>query len=332
MTGCAGFIGYHVTSNLLTKGCDVLGIDDLNNYYSSKLKRLRLELLINSRSKSSFIFCETDISAFEYLGEVFERYKPDIVIHLAAQAGVRWSITNPEAYTRSNLVGFMNILECIRRFPVRHFLYASSSSVYGMNSKIPFSVDDATDYPVSLYAATKKSNEILAYSYSHLYRIPMTGLRFFTVYGPFGRPDMAYYSFTNSIMNDQEIEVFNEGKMERDFTYIDDVVSAIECILENAPEPNINENTNSSAPFKIYNIGNSQPISLIRFITSIESACGKSAVIKYLPMQEGDVPKTFADVSLLEKDFGFRISTSIEDGIYKFVSWFREEKGEQFLR
>ncbi|MDN6733964.1 MAG: NAD-dependent epimerase/dehydratase family protein, partial [Tetragenococcus koreensis] len=267
---------------------------------------------------------KTDVEA------IFEKYQPEYVVNLAAQAGVRYSIENPYAYVDSNLVGFMNILEACRNFPVKHLLYASSSSVYGGNKVVPFSTDHNVDHPVSLYAATKKSNELMAHTYSHLYGIPTTGLRFFTVYGPYGRPDMAYFSFTQNILSEKPIKVFNHGKMERDFTYVDDIVEGIEKLILLAPEANSdwNESENdlstSFAPYKIYNIGNNNPIPLMRFINALEIALGKEAEKIYMDMQPGDVMKTYADVSDLERDINFKPSTSIEDGLQKFVNWYKE--------
>jgi UDP-glucuronate 4-epimerase len=258
------------------------------------------------------------------LKDLFKENDFDIIINLAAQAGVRYSIQNPQSYISSNIVGFSNLLECSRQYSIKHFIYASSSSVYGMNNKQPFSTKDITDYPVSLYAATKKSNELIAYSYSHLFKIPSTGLRFFTVYGPFGRPDMAYFSFTKSIIENKEIDIFNSGKMKRDFTYIDDIVSGIVSLINSPPMENSFDSTNSTAPYKIYNIGNNNPVTLDRFINAIESSLDQKAKKNFLPMQPGDVPITYADISDLENDFNFKPSTSIEDGINNFVRWYKE--------
>jgi UDP-glucuronate 4-epimerase len=326
VTGSAGFIGFHLTKSLLEKGFSVVGVDNLNDYYDPQLKQNRLDYLNNfvkDRDISGhYDFLKLDISDDKALDTLFSKFHFNIVINLAAQAGVRYSIENPKAYINSNLVGFSNILECCRQGKVDHLMFASSSSVYGMNVKQPFSVCDNTDYPISLYAATKKSNELLAHSYSHLYGLPCTGLRFFTVYGAYGRPDMAYYSFTKAINEGAQIDVFNNGEMERDFTYIDDIVYGIMALLDKPPEKQDNEITNSRAPFKVFNIGNNDPISLRRFIHAIESALGKKAIERMLPMQPGDVPSTFADIDPLISTCDFRPSTTIEEGIEKFVSWY----------
>ncbi len=316
VTGSAGFIGFHLTKRLLESGCTVIGYDNLNDYYEPALKAARLEILFTH--SSLFTFIEGDLADKGKLDSTFAEFKPDIVVNLAAQAGVRYSIDNPQAYLQSNLVGFFNILEACRHFPVKHLLYASSSSVYGMNSKIPFSTEDKTDSPVSLYAATKKSNELLAHSYCHLYGIPATGLRFFTVYGPYGRPDMAYYSFTEKILAGREIKVFNQGNMYRDFTYIDDIVEALQRILCNPPLQNAHKDQ-----FKIYNIGNNSPEKLMYFIETLEKALGRKAKIEFLPMQPGDVYQTYADVSALIEDFDFKPSTPLSLGLERFVQWYR---------
>lgn len=327
VTGSAGFIGFHLTKALLDKGFDVVGIDNLNDYYDPQLKLDRLDNLdefVKDRKLSGcYEFIKLDISDHIALGQLFENFKFQIVINLAAQAGVRYSLENPRAYINSNLVGFANILECCRDAKIEHLLFASSSSVYGMNVKQPFSVSDNTDFPVSLYAATKKSNELLAHSYSHLFNIPCTGLRFFTVYGPFGRPDMAYYSFTKSIDNDVSIDIYNNGDMERDFTYIDDVVEAVVRLSGKVPQPQVNNITGSKAPFKVFNVGNNSPVSLSRFVQAIETSLGKVAIKNYLPMQAGDVPKTFACVDELIAACGFQPSTSLEEGIHQFVDWYK---------
>lgn len=326
VTGAAGFIGFHLTEYLLKSNYEVIGIDNLNDYYDVALKKDRLSVL-NESSDFKFVYC--DISNSEELISVFDKYKPFYVINLAAQAGVRYSITNPKAYVDSNLVGFMNVLEACRRYPVNHLIYASSSSVYGGNSKVPFSTEDNVDHPVSLYAATKKSNELLAHSYSHLYDIPTTGLRFFTVYGPYGRPDMAYYSFTQKIINGDVIEVFNNGNLERDFTYVDDIVECINLILTRPPKKSESWNekdgktSESFAPYKIYNIGNNNPVKLMDFIRVIESKVGKTAKFEYKEMQLGDVLKTYADISDLYEMLKFKPSTNIEEGISKFVNWYK---------
>ncbi|HDX9671104.1 TPA: NAD-dependent epimerase [Bacillus cereus] len=314
ITGAAGFIGMHLSKQLLEMGCKVIGYDNLNDYYEISLKERRLNIL-NQYDK--FTFHKADLIDKEYLERLFIESEINIVINLAAQAGVRYSIENPDAYIQSNVVGFLNILEMCRHHKVEHLLYASSSSVYGANKKIPFSTEDQVDNPVSLYAATKKSNELMAHTYSHLYNVPTTGLRFFTVYGPYGRPDMAYFSFTKAIMDGKPIKVFNNGDMYRDFTYIDDIVDGIIKLLENSPVLN-----NKELPYKVYNIGNNKPVKLLDFIQAIESAVGKEAVKEYYPMQPGDVYQTYADVSDLINDVGFKPDTSIYEGISKFVKWY----------
>ena len=328
VTGSAGFIGYHLVLELLRLNFNVIGIDNLNNYYDVKLKKTRLgsidEFIKSNKIKSSYSFINIDLVNSNQLNELFIKNNITVVINLAAQAGVRYSIDNPETYIESNLVGFANILECCRNFSVEHLIYASSSSVYGMNKKIPFSENDNTDHPISLYAATKKSNELLAFSYSHLYNIPMTGLRFFTVYGPYGRPDMAYFKFTEAILNNKPIDIYNFGKMKRDFTYIDDIVSGILEVLKVPPKDQHQNSSTSQAPHIIYNLGNNDPVSIDRFIKAIESACGVKAVKNSLPMQAGDVPITYADTICLENDFKYKPSTSIEEGIKKFVDWYKE--------
>src|SRR5690554_2403927 len=327
ITGAAGFIGFHLSKKLLDNSYQVIGIDNLNDYYDPSLKKSRLEIL---SKYEGFTFHKVDIKDKEALDHIFEKYRTTYVINLAAQAGVRYSIKNPYAYVDSNLVGFVNILEACRNYPVEHLLYASSSSVYGGNKIAPFSTNHNVDHPVSLYAATKKSNELMAHTYSHLYGIPTTGLRFFTVYGPYGRPDMAYFSFTKDILEGRPIKVFNHGKMERDFTYIDDIVEGIYKLIDKAPvaNPDWDESkddlSTSFAPYKIYNIGNNNPVPLMRFIKALESALGKEAEKVYMDMQAGDVLRTYADVSDLEKDINFKPSTSIEDGIKRFVDWYKE--------
>ena len=327
MTGSAGFIGFHLTKALLSLGLDVVGIDNLNNYYDPQLKTNRLENLNDFVKEfdisQSYHFSKLDISDEAALKSLFQDHKFEVVINLAAQAGVRYSLEQPKAYIESNLVGFANILECCRHAKVAHLLFASSSSVYGLNSKQPFSSDDNTDYPISLYAATKKSNELLAHSYSHLFNIPCTGLRFFTVYGPYGRPDMAYYSFTKAISEGSSIDVFNMGIMQRDFTYIDDIVEGIVRLIDLIPLSQALDGTNSIAPFRLLNIGNNKPVSLRRFIGAIERSVGKKAIENLLPMQAGDVPITYADIDPLFKLCGFRPNTSIEEGIDKFVKWYK---------
>lgn len=312
VSGVAGFIGMHTAKKLLESGEQVVGLDSLNDYYQPDLKLHRLDQL---NSFSNFNFKKIDISSREIVSDLFSKERFDYVIHLAAQAGVRYSIENPFAYVDSNLVGMMTILEGCRISGVRHLIYASSSSVYGMNSKIPFSESDRVDSPVSLYAATKKANELMAHSYSKLYDIPTTGLRFFTVYGPAGRPDMAPWLFTEAIINDEPIKVFNHGKMMRDFTYIDDIVEGVVRIAEMPPQDSI--------PYRVINIGNNQPIELSRFIHAIESACGKVAKKIMLPMQPGDVERTYADTQLLENAVGYKPQVEIEAGIEKFVQWYK---------
>lgn len=320
ITGSAGFIGYHLSHQLLRLGHEVLGLDNLNTYYDEKLKLARLKKL-NDLKNVNFDFIEYDLSKEknlkDYLNDV------EIVVHLAAQAGVRYSLESPNEYVNSNLIGFCNLLESIKDLNIKHFIFASSSSVYGLNTKMPFSPSDKTDYPISLYAATKKSNEVIAHSYSHLYKIPTTGLRFFTVYGPYGRPDMAYFKFTSSILNGNPINLFNNGKMERDFTYVDDVISAIEKLINQPPKQQNNKLTLSEANYQILNIGNNQPVMLEDFVKVIENACNKKAIIKYLPMQDGDVLKTYADIDDLYKKTSFKPLTKLEDGIGKFVDWYK---------
>lgn len=327
ITGAVGFIGFHLSLHLLKSSYNIAGIDNLNDYYDPTLKNARLDIL---NQYEGFKFRKVDLKDKRELDELFDEHKPDIVVNLAAQAGVRYSITNPYAYVDSNLIGFVNILEACRKYPVKHLIYASSSSVYGGNKVAPFSTNHNVDHPVSLYAATKKSNELMAHTYSHLYGIPTTGLRFFTVYGPWGRPDMAYFSFTKDILEGKPIKVFNYGQMERDFTYIDDIVEGIYKLLDKPPIENPNwdesqdEISTSFAPYKIYNIGNNNPVTLMRFIQALESAIGKSADKVYMDMQPGDVLRTYADVTDLERDVDFKPNTSIEDGITKFVTWYKE--------
>ena len=315
VTGAAGFIGYHLSNKLLALGYHIHGIDNLNDYYDVSLKQARLARLL---PQHNFTFEYADISDRDAVTQLFATHHFDCVINLAAQAGVRYSLKNPHAYVDSNLVGFTNILEGCRHNEVKHLLFASSSSVYGANTKVPFSVSDRTDRPVSLYAATKKANELMAYSYSHLYDIPMTGLRFFTVYGAWGRPDMAYFKFTQAIAQGKPIDVYNHGKMKRDFTYIDDVVEAITRIIPSPPQ------TLGQPPYKVYNLGNNSPVELGEFIKAIETALGTSAQKNLLPMQPGDVVSTYADVDELMTDFDFKPSTSITQGIKKFVDWYQQ--------
>ncbi len=327
VTGAAGFIGYHLSSQLLARGMQVIGLDNLNDYYETSLKHSRLNQL---KGNPNFSFQHVDLKNTEAVMEVFKSEHPEYVIHLAAQAGVRYSLENPHVYIESNIQGFLNILEGCRHYPVKHLIFASSSSVYGANTKMPFSTLDSVDHPVSLYAATKKSNELMAHTYAHLYQIPVTGLRFFTVYGPYGRPDMAYFLFTKAILNDEPITVFNDGKMKRDFTYIDDIVEGIVRLIPKAPVQNNNwdrskPNPSSSfAPYRLFNIGNNQPVELLTFIQVLEKALGKEAKKEFLPMQDGDVEATFADVGDLMREVDFKPSTSIETGLNKFVDWYKE--------
>ncbi|MBK57167.1 MAG: protein CapI [Flavobacteriaceae bacterium] len=323
VTGAAGFIGFHLTLALLGRNDKVVGIDNLNEYYDPALKQLRLDEIAKHPKCSNFEFIKADISDRVFMEKLFADHSFDIVVNLAAQAGVRYSLENPHDYVKSNLVGFVNILEGCRHSKVKHLVYASSSSVYGMNSKQPFSVTDNTDYPISLYAATKKSNELLAHSYSHLFNIPSTGLRFFTVYGPFGRPDMAYYSFTQAIDVGRPIDVFNHGDMKRDFTYIDDIVEGILRVMTLIPITQANDTSIAKAPYRLLNIGNNNPVTLRRFISAIENSLGKKAIENLLPMQAGDMLITYADINPLSELCGFQPSTSIEDGIDKFVDWYR---------
>lgn len=316
VTGGAGFIGYHLSKQLLEYDCTVIGYDNLNDYYEVQLKYDRLKDL---EGREGYTFIKGDLADKETLGKLFQEYSFDIVVNLGAQAGVRYSIDNPDAYISSNMIGFYNILECCRHYPVEHLVYASSSSVYGANKKVPFSVEDKVDYPVSLYAATKKSNELMAHCYSKLYGIPATGLRFFTVYGPFGRPDMAYFKFAKKIMAAETIQIYNNGDMMRDFTYIDDIVKGITNILPNPPAE-----IETGARYKVYNIGNNKPEKLMDYIETLEKHLGREAKKEFLPMQPGDVYQTYADVSDLMHDFDFKPSTSIDEGLGKFVTWFKE--------
>lgn len=316
ITGGAGFIGFHLSLALLERGAFVIGFDNMNDYYDVDLKQARLDIL---EKQENYFFEKADLADKDRVFGLFEKYKPDIVVHLGAQAGVRYSIDNPDAYMQSNMMGFFHILEACRKYPVEHLVFASSSSVYGGNKKVPFSTEDMVDEPVSLYAATKKSNELMAHAYSRLYDIPATGLRFFTVYGPFGRPDMAYYKFALKIMNGEKIQIYNHGDMYRDFTYVDDVVKGIVNVLCNPPAENEN-----GVKYKIYNIGNNTPVKLMDFISELERQLGKEAEKEYLPMQPGDVYRTYADVSMLMKDFDFKPDTSVEEGLSKFVKWFKE--------
>ncbi len=326
VTGAAGFIGFHLCKRLLADGNLVIGIDNLNDYYDASLKQARLNQL---ELFPNFLFKKIGLEEREHLYLLFVSEKFDSVINLAAQAGVRYSLENPYTYIDSNINGFINILEGCRHNDIKHLVYASSSSVYGANTTIPFSEHHNVDHPVSLYAATKKANELMAHSYSSLYGIPTTGLRFFTVYGPWGRPDMAYFSFTKAVLEGSQINVFNQGDMKRDFTYVDDIVEGLVRVIDKVPTGNTNWNGaepdpgSSYAPYRIYNIGNNQPVDLLRFIEVLEGCIGQKALINLLPIQPGDVPVTFADVDMLMNDVGFKPATTIEDGIRRFVEWYR---------
>ena len=329
VTGAAGFIGFHLARRLVREGCRVIGLDNLNSYYDAGLKEARLAELGKEERAADFAFVRGDLADADCLQRLFVDHKPEYVVNLAAQAGVRHSITHPESYIRSNLTGFANILECCRHGNVRHLVYASTSSVYGANAKLPFSEHDGADHPVSLYAATKKSNELMAHAYSHLYGLPCTGLRFFTVYGPWGRPDMALFLFTRAILEGRPIRVFNHGRLRRDFTYIDDIIEGVIRIMRRtaAPDPawdaKLPDPAGSFVPWRIYNIGNSAPVELEAFIRALEHALGKEAVRENLPMQPGDVEATWADVGDLARDAGFAPHTPIERGIAEFVKWYR---------
>lgn len=331
VTGVAGFIGSNLARELLKKGETIVGIDNLNDYYDVNLKLFRLEDL---NKYSNFTFIKCDIADKQVLIKIFDEYKFDVVVNLAAQAGVRYSITNPDAYIQSNLIGFYNILEACRNYPVKHLVYASSSSVYGSNKKVPYSTEDKVDNPVSLYAATKKSNELMAHAYAKLYNIPCTGLRFFTVYGPAGRPDMAYFSFTNKLINGEKIKIFNYGNCKRDFTYIDDIVDGIIKVIGKAPSKQNGADGLPIPPYKIYNIGNNHPENLLDFVKILQEELIRAKVLpsdydfdshkELVAMQPGDVPITYADTSALERDFGFKPSTSLRTGLRKFAEWYYE--------
>ena len=331
VTGAAGFIGAFLCKKILeTTDNQIIGVDNLNDYYDVSLKEARLKMLENN----NFTFIKGDISDKSFIDNLFKEYKFDIVVNLAAQAGVRYSITNPDAYINSNIIGFYNILEACRHHPVEHLVYASSSSVYGGNTKVPFSTDDKVDNPVSLYAATKKSNELLAHAYSKLYNIPTTGLRFFTVYGPMGRPDMAYFGFTNKLIKGETIEIFNYGNCKRDFTYVDDIVEGIIRVMNKTPEKKTGEDGLPLPPYKIYNIGNNNPENLLDFVQILSEELVRAKVLpedydfeahkKLVPMQAGDVPVTYADTSDLERDFGYKPKTTLRDGLRKFAEWYYE--------
>jgi len=335
ITGNAGFIGFHLSKTLIESGHNVVGIDNLNDYYDVNIKLNRLKELgvdakrgssiCNSKSHKNFNFIKLDIQDKKSLIDLFKKYKFSHVCNLAAQAGVRYSLENPDTYIQSNIQGFLNILEVCRKHSVKHLCYASSSSVYGLNDKMPLSTKDAVDHPISLYAASKKSNEMMAHAYSHLFNIPTTGLRFFTVYGPWGRPDMALFKFTKAILNDETIEIYNNGKLIRDFTYIDDIVDGISRVLFNPPKGVSKESinlSNSTAPWKIYNIGNSNPVDLMDFIAAIEQKLNKKAIKEFLPMQAGDVVKTYADTNELQKKFSYKPKTNVKKGIDNFINWY----------
>ena len=333
VTGSSGFIGTNLCKKLLEENKDIkiIGLDNMNNYYDVKIKEYRLDEL---KKFDNYTFIKGDLADKELINSLFEKYKPSIVVNLAAQAGVRYSITNPEAYIESNLIGFYNILEACRNNPVEHLVYASSSSVYGSNKKVPYSTDDKVDNPVSLYAATKKSNELMAHCYSKLYNIATTGLRFFTVYGPAGRPDMAYFGFTNKLINGEKIQIFNYGNCKRDFTYIDDIVEGIIRVIKGAPEKKNGEDGLPIPPYAIYNIGNSNPENLLNFVNILQEELVRAGVLpkdydfeahkELVPMQPGDVPVTYADTTPLEKDFGFKPNTSLRDGLRAFAKWYKD--------
>lgn len=330
VTGAAGFIGFQLCRRLLGAGDQVVGLDNLNDYYDVRLKRDRLNQM---EGDGHFTFCKMDLVDREAVARLFAEQGFEIVVNLAAQAGVRYSLVNPYAYAETNLMGFLNILEGCRHHQVKHLVFASSSSVYGANTRMPFSVHDNVDHPVSLYAATKKANELMAHTYASLFKLPCTGLRFFTVYGPWGRPDMALFLFTRAILEGRPIDVFNFGKMQRDFTYIDDIIEGVIRIMAKVPEPDPNWNgdrpdgASSYAPYRLFNIGNNQPVELLHFIETLEKCLGKKAQKNLLPIQPGDVPATYADVNDLMKEVGFKPATSIETGIKRFVDWYREYYG-----
>lgn len=342
ITGTAGFIGFHLAKKMLERGDEIIGLDSINDYYDIRVKygrlsetgiekdRIEYNKLISSSLHPKYQFIQLNLEDKANLDKLFAEHKFDKVINLAAQAGVRYSLTNPDAYIDANIVGFLNILECCRHYQIQHLTYASSSSVYGLNENQPFSTKDNVDHPISLYAASKKSNELMAHTYSHLFKIPTTGLRFFTVYGPWGRPDMALFLFTKAIFENRPIDVFNYGEMQRDFTYVDDIVEGVIRVNDNPPKenpdwnPNSDDPSTSSAPYKVYNIGNNNPVKLMDFITAIENKLGITAEKNMLPIQAGDVPATYADVSDLIRDLDYKPETTIQEGIDKFVDWYRE--------
>lgn len=333
VTGAAGFIGANLVKRLLADipTAIIIGIDSVNDYYDVRLKEYRLEEL---KKNKSFTFIKGNIADKELINSIFEKYKPAVIVNLAAQAGVRYSITNPDAYIESNLIGFFNILEACRNYPVEHLVYASSSSVYGSNKKVPYSTEDKVDNPVSLYAATKKSNELMAHAYSKLYNIPSTGLRFFTVYGPAGRPDMAYFGFTNKLVNDETIKIFNYGSCKRDFTYVDDIVEGVVRVMQGAPNKKNGEDGLPIPPYAVYNIGNNQPENLLDFVQILSEELVRACVLpedydfeshkELVPMQPGDVPITYADIDALERDYDFKPSTSLRDGLRRFAEWYKQ--------
>lgn len=331
VTGAAGFIGAFLAKRLLEQGETVIGIDNCNDYYDVGLKEARLDML---SSYDNFKFYKMNIADKGAVNDIFEKYKPQIIVNLAAQAGVRYSIENPNVYIESNLIGFFNILEACRHYPVEHLVYASSSSVYGANKKVPFSTDDKVDNPVSLYAATKKSNELMAHCYSKLYNIPSTGLRFFTVYGPMGRPDMAYFGFTNKLIKGDTIQIFNYGNCKRDFTYVDDIVEGVIKVMNRPPKKAVGEDGLPIPPYAVYNIGNSNPENLLEFVDILQQELVRAGVLpedydfeahkELVPMQPGDVPVTYADVSALERDFGYKPTTTLRDGLRSFAEWYKE--------
>lgn len=337
VTGAAGFIGSNLVKRLFhdVKGATIVGVDNMNDYYDVTLKEWRLNQLFSDQNE--WVFVRGDIADRALIDRLFEQYRPAVVVNLAAQAGVRYSITNPDAYIQSNLIGFYNILEACRHFPVEHLVYASSSSVYGSNKKVPYSTDDKVDNPVSLYAATKKSNELMAHAYSKLYNIPSTGLRFFTVYGPAGRPDMAYFGFTNKLRAGETIQIFNYGNCMRDFTYVDDIVEGVVRIMQGAPEKQVGEDGLPLPPYAVYNIGNNSPENLLNFVDILQQELIRAQVLpadydfeahkKLVPMQPGDVPTTYADTSALERDYGFKPSTTLRDGLRAFAEWYKEFYG-----
>lgn len=339
VTGAAGFVGANLVMELLNSydNVNIIGVDNINDYYDVSIKEYRLseiEKLVAEKNESNWTLVRGSIADKPLIDSIFEEYKPSVVVNLAAQAGVRYSITNPDVYIESNIIGFYNILEACRNYPVEHLIYASSSSVYGSNKKIPYSTDDKVDNPVSLYAATKKSNELLAHSYSKLYNIPSTGLRFFTVYGPAGRPDMAYFGFTNKLLNGETIKIFNFGNCKRDFTFVDDIVEGVKRVMECAPEKEDGEDGLPLPPYRVYNIGNSSPENLLDFVDVLQQELVSAGVLpedydfeahkELVPMQAGDVPVTYADTSALERDFGFKPSTSLREGLRKFAQWYKE--------